>query len=102
MIKFAGSGHPVFRATIPLSRGVLKSKGGGKLSIHFCADHDTVETVFAQLFLFISSVFTEQSQICVKNVKLRDVRTGRLVVAGQSDPLFVPSVMKTHTHTFDR
>ena len=50
---------------------------------------------FAQLFLLISSVFTEQSQICVKNVTCH-VRTGRLVVSGQSDPLFVPSVMKTH------
>ena len=30
MIKFGESGHPVFRATSPLSRGVLKSKGGGK------------------------------------------------------------------------
>ena len=46
IIKFAESGHPVFRATSPLSRGTLKSKGGGKLSIHFCADGDTVETVF--------------------------------------------------------
>ena len=63
MITFAESRHPIFRSTSPLSRGVLKSKGGGKLSIHFCADGD------AQLFLLISSVFTEQSQICVKNVK---------------------------------
>ena len=70
MINFAESGHPVFRATSPLSRGTLKSKGGGKLSVHFCADGDTVETVFrAQLFLLISSAFTEQSQICVKNTK---------------------------------
>ena len=46
MIKFRESGHPVFRATSPLSRGTLKSKGGGKLSIHFCADGDTIETVF--------------------------------------------------------
>ena len=38
MIKFSESGHPVFRATSPLSRGTLQSKGGGKLSIHFCAD----------------------------------------------------------------
>ena len=29
MIKFRESGHPVFRATSPLSRGILKSKGGG-------------------------------------------------------------------------
>ena len=46
MIKFGESGHPVFRATSPLSRGTLKSRGHGQLSIHFCADGDTIETVF--------------------------------------------------------
>ena len=45
MIKFSESGHPIFRATSPLSRGTLKSKGGGKLSIHFCTDEGTIETV---------------------------------------------------------
>ena len=34
MLEFGESRHPVFRATSPLSRGQLKSKGGGKLSIH--------------------------------------------------------------------
>ena len=52
MIRFGESGHPVFRATSPLSRGTLKSKGGGKLSIHFCADEDTIETVFRTVFFF--------------------------------------------------
>ena len=69
MMKFAESGHPVFRSTSPLSRGVLKSKGGGKLSTHFCADGGRFETVFRTWFLLISSVFTEQFRICVKNVK---------------------------------
>ena len=69
MIQFSESRHPVFRSKGPLYRGTLKSKGGGKLSIHFCADEGTIETVFAQLFLLISSVSTEQSQICVKNTK---------------------------------
>ena len=46
MVTLAESGHPVFRATSPLSRGVLRSKGGGKLSIHYCADSATIETVF--------------------------------------------------------
>ena len=46
MIRFRESGHPVFRATNPMSRGTLKSKGGGQLSIHFCADGDMIETVF--------------------------------------------------------
>ena len=31
MIKFAESGHPVFRATSPLSRGTLKSKRWWKI-----------------------------------------------------------------------
>ena len=52
MVTLAESGHPVFRATSPLSRGHLKSKGGGQLSIHYCADQDTITTVFfAQLLL---------------------------------------------------
>ena len=46
MIKLGESGHPVFRSSSPFSQGMLKSKGGGKLSFHFCADGDTIETVF--------------------------------------------------------
>ena len=34
LLEFAESGHPTFRATTALSRGILKSKGRGKLSIH--------------------------------------------------------------------
>ena len=44
MLTFAESKHPVFRSTSPLSRGVLKSKSGGKLSIHYCADQVKIET----------------------------------------------------------
>ena len=44
MLEFAESGHPVFRATSPLSRGRLKSRGHRKWSIQ------------------ISSVSTEQSR----------------------------------------
>ena len=47
MLTFAENKHPVFRSTSPLSRGVLKSKGGGKLSIHYCAaPGGKIETVF--------------------------------------------------------
>ena len=45
LLEFAESGHPTFRATTPLSRGQLKSKGRGKLSIHFAADEYTIETI---------------------------------------------------------
>ena len=45
LLAFAESGHPTFRATTPLSRCILKSKGRGKLSIHFAADGDTIDTI---------------------------------------------------------
>ena len=51
MLEFAESGHPIFRAASPLSRGRLKSKGHGRLSIHYCAYLETIETIFASLFL---------------------------------------------------
>ena len=47
LLKFAESGCPIFRATTPLPRRNLKSKGHGKLSIHFAADQNTFETIFS-------------------------------------------------------
>ena len=46
LVEFAESGCPIFRATTPLSRGKLRSKEHGKLSIHFAADQETIETIF--------------------------------------------------------
>ena len=102
MIKFRESGRPVFRSTSPLSRGVLKSKGGGKLSIHFCADEGTIETVFRTIISVNQlSIYEAVSDLC-DECKSCHVRTGRRVLVGQSDPFFVPtSVMKTLTYTFD-
>ena len=103
MIKFSESGHPVFRATSPLSRGTLKSKGGGKLSIHFCADEGTIETVFRTIISVNQlSIYGAVSDLC-EEYKACHVRTGRPVLAGQSDPLFVPtsSLMKTPTPSTD-
>ena len=103
MIKFGESGHPVFRATSPLSRGTLKSKGGGKLSIHFFADEGTIETVFRTIISVNQlSIYGADSDLC-EEYKSRHVRTGRPVLVGQSDPLFVPtsSLMKTPTPSTD-
>ena len=49
LLECAESGHPTFRATTPLSRGQLKSKGHGKLSIHFAADEFTIDTIFSKI-----------------------------------------------------
>ena len=45
LLEFAESTCPIFRATTPLSRGQLKSKGHGKFSIHFAVVQETIETI---------------------------------------------------------
>ena len=47
LLEFAESGCSIFLATTPLSRGSPKSKGHGKMSIHFAADRDTIGTIFS-------------------------------------------------------
>ena len=76
MIKYGESGHPVFRSTSPLSRRTLKSKGGGKLSIHFCADEETTETVFRTIIsVHQLSIYGAVSDL-IEEYKTCNVRTG--------------------------
>ena len=90
MIKFGESGHPVFRATSPLSRGTLKSKGGGQLSLHFCADGDTIETVFRTIISVSQlSICGAVSDLC-EECSTCQTSTERPVLAEQSDPFFAP------------
>ena len=96
MVTLAESGHPVFRATSPLSRGVHKSKGGGKMSIHYCADQDTITTVFRTITSVNQlSLYGAVAEIFEEYESYHD-RTGSPVVGGQSSSSFVPSVMKTN------
>ena len=91
MIRFTESGYPVFRATSPVSRGTLKSKGGGKLSIHCCADGDTTETVFRTIVsVYQPNIYGAVSDVC-EEYSTCQTRTERPVLAGQSDPLFEPA-----------
>ena len=81
MIKFGESGDPVFRATSPLSRGTLKGKGGGQLSIHFCADGDTIETVFrTNISVNQLSIYGAVSDVC-EEYSTCQTRTERPVLA---------------------
>ena len=81
MIKFGASGHPVLRATSPLSRATLN------------------RTIISVNQL---SIYGAVSELC-EEYKACHVKTVRPVLVGQSDPLFVPtsSLMKTPTPSTD-
>ena len=81
----AESGCPIFRATTPLSRGKLKSKGHGKLSIHCCADQATTETIFGMIDSANQlSIYGAVANMCEEYESLHN-RSGQPdVVMGQS------------------
>ena len=90
LLEFAESVHPIFRATTPLSRGQLKSKGRGKLSIHFTADQDTVDTIY-RIILSVNqlSVYGAVAAICEEFEGHQDrsgepeIRMGQSIVLGE-------------------
>ena len=85
LLEFAESGSLTLRATTPLSRDILKSKGRGKLSIHFAADQEPIETIF-RLIVFANqlSLYGAVAAICEEFEDHQD-RSGQLdVLMGQS------------------
>ena len=85
LLTFAESGHPIFRATTPLSRGQLKSKGKGKLSIHFSADPDTIDTIY-RIILSVNqlSIYGAVAAICDEFVGQPDNTGEPVILEGQS------------------
>ena len=85
LLEFAESGHPLFRATTPLSRGQLKSKGRVKLSTHFAADDFTIETIY-RIMLSVNklSVYGAVAAICEEFEDHQDRSGEPEIMMGQS------------------
>ena len=85
LLEFAESGCPIFRATTPSSKCNLKSKGHGKLSIHYTADYPTTETVF-RIIVFANqfSLYGAVANVC-EEFEIHQDRSGQPdVLMGQS------------------
>ena len=73
-----------------LSRGILKSKGRGKLSIHFAADQDTVDTIY-RIILSVNqlSIYGAVAAVCEEFESHQDpsgepeILMGQAVVLGE-------------------
>ena len=85
LLEFAESGHPIFRATTPLSRGILKSNGRGKLSIHFAADQNTIDTIY-RIILSVNqlSVYGAVAAVCQEFEDHQDRSREPVIPVGQS------------------
>ena len=83
------------RMLLEFARGQLRSKGHGKLSIHYAADLEAVETIFR---IIVSanqlSLYGAVAEMCEEYESLHE-RTERPVVMGQSSSSLVLSAIKT-------
>ena len=74
-----------FAATTPLSKGTLKSKGHGKLSIHVSADEFTIDTILRIILSVIQlSIYGAVAAICEEFETHQDGSGEPDVLMGQS------------------
>ena len=85
LLQLAESGLPIIRATTPLSRGQLKSKGNGKVSIHCTANQDTIDTIY-RIILSVNqlSVYGAVAAICEEFEDHQDGTVQPVILVGQS------------------
>ena len=77
------------------SHGTLKSERSGKLSIHCCANLETIETVLRTIISVNQlSIYGVVAEMCEEYESFHD-GTVKPVVGGQSSSSFVPGVIKT-------
>ena len=92
MLNFRESGHPVSRATSALERRTFKSKVGGKLSLHFCGDFDTVEVIFCTVVSVNQiSIYGAAADVCEEYIP-PPASTGQPVASAEkSESLVSPA-----------
>ena len=108
LLEFAESTCPIFRATTPLSRGKIRSKGHGKLSIHYCADQATIETIFRiivsanQLSLYgaVANMCEEHESLHHRSGQLDKVMGQSIVLSEISRQKFLWRMTSHHTRIF--
>ena len=83
--NFARSGHPIFRCTSALERGHLRSKGGGKTSIHFKGSTENVELLLQMVISVNQLSLYGAAADMIQELSVGRRAPGKPVAPGQLD-----------------
>ena len=84
MQNFAGSGHPIFRCTNALERGELRSKAGGKTSIHFNGSTQNIELLLQMVISFNQLSLYGAAADMIEELLIGQKATGKPAAPGQN------------------
>ena len=103
VINFCESGHPVCCGSSALERGNLKSKGKGKLSLHFNGSDETVEVVFRTIISVNQlSTYGAVADMCEEQaweISKCSEGTERPVAPNYSETMAMPTELSTTNQT---
>ena len=91
MLNFSDSDHPIFRAFSAFERGELRSKGGGKKSIHFNGSDENIELLLrTEISANQLSVYGATADLC--NELPKDLRApGKLAAPDHLETMEIPT-----------
>ena len=92
MLTLRGNGNPAFRATSAMDRGLLKSKKGGKLSIHYNGDLSHAELVDMPVLQILEEPVVHQHQE-------ETVKVIKLFPAGRNSECIIQEFIPWSAHT---
>ena len=91
MLKFAESGHLVFRASSALERGELKSKGKGVKTIHFNGSDETIELILRTIISVNQlSIYGAVADLC-KELARDSSKAGKPAANENMEPTLTPT-----------
>ena len=97
LLNFSESGHSVFRGTSVSERGTLKSKRGGKWSVHFCGDPQTVEVIFRTI-ISVNQLNADMCEELASRISDCSASTVRPVAKDAPETLVAPTELSTTTN----
>ena len=101
MLNFSETAHPIFLSTSALERGELRSKGGGKKTIHFNGSEENIELILRTVISANQlSVYGAVADLC-RELPKHSRASGKLDVEEHLETMEIPTELSNPDHHAD-
>ena len=101
MLNFSEAAHPIFPATSALERGELKSKGGGKKTIHFNGSEENIELILRTIISANQLTIYEAAADLCRELPKHSRASGKPDVNDHLETMDIPTEHSNPDHRAD-